>query len=279
MLVLLGCGVVANVALAKTKGFDGGFLMVTFGWGFAVFAGVIVAYASGAHINPAVTLGLVANSRAEFGNAALGLTVPVDSLSVSAYIGAQLIGAIIGAVDRLARLQAALRRGARPGAQARHLLDGPRHPQLRLEPRHRDHRHLRAGLRRDQLRPRATRRSSSPGARLARRAARRPARGRHRRLARWPDRVRDQPRPRPRPAHRARLPPDQGQGRQRLVLLLGTGRRPDHRRTARRSGRPSRSLPIITADDSGRGRSEQDRPRSRPRTKTCDTRRRRRAQD
>ncbi|WP_460793787.1 aquaporin, partial [Marisediminicola antarctica] len=51
MLVLLGCGVVANVALAKNKGFNGGFLMVTFGWGFAVFAGVIVAYNSGAHIN------------------------------------------------------------------------------------------------------------------------------------------------------------------------------------------------------------------------------------
>ncbi|MCD2442123.1 aquaporin family protein [Agromyces sp. SYSU K20354] len=98
MLVLLGCGVVANVALAKTKGFNGGFLMVTFGWGFAVFAGVIVAYASGAHINPAVTLGLVANGATEFGNAGLGLTVPVDFLSVIAYIGAQLVGAIIGAV-------------------------------------------------------------------------------------------------------------------------------------------------------------------------------------
>jgi len=98
MLVLLGCGVVANVALAKTKGFNGGFLMVTFGWGFAVFAGVIVAYISGAHINPAVTLGLVANGATEFGNAALGVTVPVDFLSVSAYIVAQLIGAIIGAV-------------------------------------------------------------------------------------------------------------------------------------------------------------------------------------
>ena len=98
MLVLLGCVVVANVALAKTKGFNGGFLMVTFGWGFAVFAGVIVAYASGAHINPAVTLGLVANGATEFGNAALDLTVPVNFLSVIAYIGAQLIGAIIGAV-------------------------------------------------------------------------------------------------------------------------------------------------------------------------------------
>ena len=98
MLVLLGCGVVANVALAKTKGFNGGFLMVTIGWGLAVFAGVIVAYASGAHINPAVTLGLVANGATEFGNAGLDLTVPVTFVSVIAYIGAQLLGAIIGAV-------------------------------------------------------------------------------------------------------------------------------------------------------------------------------------
>ncbi|MDQ2661230.1 MAG: aquaporin family protein [Actinomycetota bacterium] len=98
MLVLLGCGVVANVALAKTKGFNGGFLMVTIGWGFAVFAGVIVAYASGAHINPAVTLGLVANGATEFGNPAFDTTVPVNVVSVLAYIGAQMLGAIIGAV-------------------------------------------------------------------------------------------------------------------------------------------------------------------------------------
>ena len=98
MLVLLGCGVVANVALAKTKGFNGGFLMVNIGWGLAVFAGVIVAYASGAHINPAVTLGLVANGATEFGNPAFGTTVPVDALSVLTYIGAQLIGAILGAI-------------------------------------------------------------------------------------------------------------------------------------------------------------------------------------
>ena len=40
MLTLLGCGVVANVALKGTKGNNGGFLMVTWGWGIAVFAGV-----------------------------------------------------------------------------------------------------------------------------------------------------------------------------------------------------------------------------------------------
>ena len=55
MLTLLGCGVVANVALKGTKGNNGGFLMVNWGWGIAVFAGVYVAAKSGAHLNPAVT--------------------------------------------------------------------------------------------------------------------------------------------------------------------------------------------------------------------------------
>ena len=93
LLILLGTGVVANVALAKNKGFNGGFLMVTIGWGLAVFAGVIVAYNSGAHLNPAVTLGLVANGATEFGSG-----VAVNLLSVLAYIGAQMVGAILGAV-------------------------------------------------------------------------------------------------------------------------------------------------------------------------------------
>jgi glycerol uptake facilitator protein len=93
LLTLLGCGVVANVALTKTKGFAGGFLLVNFGWGLAVFAGVTVAYVSGAHLNPAVTLGLVANGATEFGQG-----VPVGPLSIRVYIGAQMIGAFIGAV-------------------------------------------------------------------------------------------------------------------------------------------------------------------------------------
>jgi glycerol uptake facilitator protein len=96
MLVLLGTGVVANVALIKNKGFNGGFLMVNIGWGIAVFAGVVVAYNSGAHLNPAVTLGLVANGAKKFG--AGNATVDVNFLTVVVFILAQLIGAIIGAV-------------------------------------------------------------------------------------------------------------------------------------------------------------------------------------
>ena len=93
MLLLLGAGVVANAVLAKTKGNGGGFLMINFGWGLAVFAGVTVAYASGAHLNPAVTIGLVTSGATEFGQG-----VPVNVVSVLAYMGAQLIGAFIGAV-------------------------------------------------------------------------------------------------------------------------------------------------------------------------------------
>ena len=60
MLLLLGCGVVANVVLKGTKGNGGGWLLINFGWGLGVFVGVYVAFASGAHLNPAVTSGGVA---------------------------------------------------------------------------------------------------------------------------------------------------------------------------------------------------------------------------
>ncbi len=87
LLLLLGGGVVANVALAKTKGFNGGFLMVTFGWGLAVFAGVTAAYYSGAHLNPAVTIGLAVNNPSAF---------PIGKILV--YLAGQMIGAFLGAV-------------------------------------------------------------------------------------------------------------------------------------------------------------------------------------
>ena len=57
LLVLLGAGVVANVILPKNKGFDGGWLLINFGWGFAVMAGVYASFKSGAYLNPAVVIG------------------------------------------------------------------------------------------------------------------------------------------------------------------------------------------------------------------------------
>lgn len=93
MLLVFGCGVVANVALARSKGAGGGFLLVNFGWGIGVFAGVYVAYRSGAHLNPAVTLGLLANGADEY---APGVDVTFASTLV--YLAGEFLGAFIGAV-------------------------------------------------------------------------------------------------------------------------------------------------------------------------------------
>ncbi len=93
MLLLLGAGVVANNILPKNKGEGTGFLMVNFGWGLAVFSGVLVSYKSGGHLNPAVTLGIVASGAKEF-----VAGIPVDFMSVLTYIAAQVVGAFIGAV-------------------------------------------------------------------------------------------------------------------------------------------------------------------------------------
>ncbi|SLM90614.1 Glycerol uptake facilitator protein [Brachybacterium nesterenkovii] len=92
ILLLLGGGSVANNILARTKGFGGGWLMVNFGWGLAVFAGVYTAYKTGGHLNPAVTLGIIAHGASEF---APGIAVNVAN--TAAYLVAQLIGAMIGA--------------------------------------------------------------------------------------------------------------------------------------------------------------------------------------
>jgi len=85
ILILLGCGVVANVALDKTKGHDGGFILVNLAWGLAVYAGVVIAGPhSGAHLNPAVTIGLAVAGKFAWS-------------SVASYCIAQVIGAAIGA--------------------------------------------------------------------------------------------------------------------------------------------------------------------------------------
>nr|WP_275407320.1 MIP/aquaporin family protein [Cellulomonas marina] len=93
MLILLGAGVVANVILPKTKGFGGGWLLINFGWGLAVFAGVYVSFKSGAHLNPAVTLGLWSSGAEEFAPG-----VPVSVVNGFLYVVAQVGGAMLGAV-------------------------------------------------------------------------------------------------------------------------------------------------------------------------------------
>jgi len=84
VLILLGNGVVANVVLHGTKGNNSGWIVITTGWALAVFTGVVIAGPySGAHINPAVTLGL-----------AIAGEFPWSSVPV--FITAQLLGAMAG---------------------------------------------------------------------------------------------------------------------------------------------------------------------------------------
>lgn len=84
LLLLLGNGVVANVLLAKTKGNNSGLLVIAFGWAVAVFVGVYSsAAASGAHLNPAITIALACLEKFEWA-------------SVPIYITAQFLGAMTG---------------------------------------------------------------------------------------------------------------------------------------------------------------------------------------
>lgn len=93
LLTLLGCGVVANNLLVKTKGKAGGFLMVNIGWGIGVFAGVYAAYKTGGHINPAVTLGLLANGASEYAPG-----VDVNVVNTFAYLSGEMLGGFLGGV-------------------------------------------------------------------------------------------------------------------------------------------------------------------------------------
>jgi glycerol uptake facilitator protein len=84
LLLAMGSGVVANVVLNKTKGFDSGWIVITTAWALGVFIGVVVAGPhSGAHLNPAVSVGLA-------------ITGDFAWTMVPKYILAQVLGAMFG---------------------------------------------------------------------------------------------------------------------------------------------------------------------------------------
>jgi glycerol uptake facilitator protein len=85
ILILLGNGVVANVSLDKTHSKGAGWIVITAGWGMAVFVAVVTtADISGAHLNPAVTLGLAFSGLFEW-------------IKVAPFILSQILGAMLGA--------------------------------------------------------------------------------------------------------------------------------------------------------------------------------------
>lgn len=85
LLVTLGDGVVANVLLSRTKGTGSGWIVIATGWGMGVFVGAYaVAGVSGAHLNPAVSIGLAMVGKFAWA-------------SVPAYVLGQMIGAFLGA--------------------------------------------------------------------------------------------------------------------------------------------------------------------------------------
>lgn len=85
-MILLGNGVVANVVLKGTKGNNSGWMVITTAWALAVFVGVVIAGPySGAHLNPAVTIGLAIAGKFSW-------------LAAPAYILGQFIGAMLGSL-------------------------------------------------------------------------------------------------------------------------------------------------------------------------------------
>ena len=86
LLILFGNGVVANVVLARTKGNNAGWIVITAGWGIAVYIGAFCSDKfSGAHLNPAVSVAMAFADPAKF---------PIEKLF--RYIGAQMAGGIVG---------------------------------------------------------------------------------------------------------------------------------------------------------------------------------------
>lgn len=86
ILIIFGNGVVAGVLLNQSKAQNAGWIVITFGWGLGVAIAVFAGGSfSGAHINPAVTIGLAAFADFPWGD------VPI-------YVGGQLAGAFIGSI-------------------------------------------------------------------------------------------------------------------------------------------------------------------------------------
>ena len=135
LLILLGNGVVACVLLAQSKGLNSGWIVITFGWGMAVMTGAFaVGQFSGAHLNPAVTLGFAIAGTTEWSD-------------VPEYFAGEFVGAFIGATLVWLAYLDHWKETEDPGLKLACFSTGPAIRNTGLEPDHRDHRHVRAGVR------------------------------------------------------------------------------------------------------------------------------------
>ena len=100
LLILLGCGVVAGVVLPTSKAKDSGWIVITMAWGLAVFVGVYAGYKTGAHLNPAVTIGkaVAGQNLVDMNPDVPGtVTIPATPVNILVYCAAQMVGAMAGA--------------------------------------------------------------------------------------------------------------------------------------------------------------------------------------
>ncbi len=234
LLILFGDGVVAAVLLNKSKVQNADWIVIALGWGFAVMVGVYaVGQFSGAHLNPAVTVGLWISGATE------GSDVPK-------YFVGEFLGAAIGAFLVFLAYYQHFGETEDPGLKLAVFSTGPaiRNPFWNTMTEVIGTFALVFGVL-------AFGNNAAPGESRAGRVARRLPGCGHRPVAWRSDRVRHQPRSRPEPAHHARDPAHPGQGHVGLGLLLGSGGRAADRRRARRGGvlvvvaliRPSGSRP------------------------------------
>ncbi len=124
VLLTLGAGVVATNLLPKSKGRGAGWVLIAFGWGFAVFAGVYAAWKTGGHLNPAVTFAKVVQNWVA-GPVELAAGIPVTAGNVLVYMAAQFLGAFVGAVFAWLVYKKQFDQPADPGAKLGVFSTGP----------------------------------------------------------------------------------------------------------------------------------------------------------
>ena len=204
LLIIFGDGVVAGVLLNKSKAQNSGWMVITTGWAMGVAIAVYaVGRISGAHLNPAITLGLAVIGKFAWSD------VPLVHRG-------SICWGLPWRRGRMARLPGALAGDRGSGRETLGLLDDARHSPHAPEPHHRNHWNVCAGL--WGARDSGKRRSNA----IRSGACSRGFAG----LGHWPlpgssHRIRHQPRPRPGSAPRSRAAAHCGKGQLRLGVFLG----------------------------------------------------------